>query len=145
MNELRNQSDGSVVIEPVFRRLVNASLPTPLTAESANLVGYDLLLEGHRPGINSVYEQTVRDGEEEIDSKWYTKYKIVTLDAVGVDSSKASAERKQRDELLSRSDWTQLADSTADKAAWATYRAALRDLPSAEGFPHTITWPKEPS
>ena len=145
MNELRNQSNGSVVIEPVFRRLVNASLPTPLTAESANLVGYDLLLEGIRPSPKTVYEEIVRDGEEEIDNNWYTKHKIVAVDAAGVDSSKASAERKQRDELLSRSDWTQLADSTADKAAWATYRQALRDLPSASGFPHTMTWPTEPS
>jgi hypothetical protein len=38
-----------------------------------------------------------------------------------------------------------VADSTADKAAWSTYRTALRDLPSASGFPYTMTWPTEPS
>jgi hypothetical protein len=27
---------------------------------------------------------------------------------------------------------------------WATYRQALRDVPSQAGFPNTITWPSEP-
>jgi hypothetical protein len=31
---------------------------------------------------------------------------------------------------LNQSDWTQLPDAPADKAAWATYRQALRDLPA---------------
>jgi hypothetical protein len=41
--------------------------------------------------------------------------------------------RVQRTRLLIESDWTQLADApltSAKKTAWATYRAALRDLPS---------------
>tara|TARA_E500000318_G_scaffold14541_1_gene14123 strand:+ start:5887 stop:6174 length:288 start_codon:yes stop_codon:yes gene_type:complete len=44
--------------------------------------------------------------------------------------------RKQRNMLLARCDWTQAADSplsTADKAAWATYRQALRDFPDNVG------------
>jgi hypothetical protein len=41
--------------------------------------------------------------------------------------------RNQRDQLLAQSDWTQMADSplsAEQKEAWATYRQALRDLPS---------------
>ena len=41
--------------------------------------------------------------------------------------------RKLRNNFLRASDWTQMADSplTAEKKAeWATYRQALRDLPS---------------
>lgn len=53
--------------------------------------------------------------------------------------------RTQRNKKLAETDWTQLADSSADTAAWATYRAALRDLPTTEGFPHNVTWPTEPS
>ena len=56
--------------------------------------------------------------------------------------------RKQRDTKLAASDWTQMADSplAADKKTeWASYRTSLRDLPSASGFPHTMTWPTEPS
>ena len=56
--------------------------------------------------------------------------------------------RKERDAKLAASDWTQMADSplAADKKTeWAAYRTSLRDLPSATGFPHTHTWPTEPS
>ncbi len=38
--------------------------------------------------------------------------------------------RLWRNAQLAASDWTQIADSTADKAAWASYRQELRDLPS---------------
>tara|TARA_E500000178_G_C16948449_1_gene719997 strand:- start:52 stop:339 length:288 start_codon:yes stop_codon:yes gene_type:complete len=44
--------------------------------------------------------------------------------------------RKQRNMLLARCDWTQTTDSplsTSDKAAWATYRQALRDFPANVG------------
>jgi hypothetical protein len=59
-------------------------------------------------------------------------------------NAKSARLREQRNRRLSESDWTQLADSTADKAAWATYRQALRDLPQQEGFPNTVTWPIAP-
>jgi len=52
--------------------------------------------------------------------------------------------RKWRDAELVKSDWTQIGDSTADKAAWAEYRQALRDVPLQSGFPWTITWPDAP-
>ena len=28
---------------------------------------------------------------------------------------------------------------------WRTYRQALRDVPTQEGFPNTVTWPTKPS
>ena len=63
----------------------------------------------------------------------------------GVDAKVAAKVRTERNKKLADTDWTQLADSSADTTAWATYRTALRDLPTAEGFPHNITWPTEPS
>ena len=47
-------------------------------------------------------------------------------------------------ELLFGSDWTQLADASADAAAWATYRQSLRDISTQAGFPFDITWPTVP-
>jgi len=38
--------------------------------------------------------------------------------------------RFMRDDLLLKSDWTQVADAPVDKEAWQAYRQALRDLPS---------------
>jgi hypothetical protein len=45
---------------------------------------------------------------------------------------------------LVRTDWTQVADAPVDKAAWATYRQALRDLPSSNSNPREIELPTEP-
>jgi hypothetical protein len=52
--------------------------------------------------------------------------------------------RFQRDKELALCDWTQLADSTADKTAWATYRQALRDLPAQNADPKLIVFPTRP-
>lgn len=57
----------------------------------------------------------------------------------------ASFVRQQRDHLLTASDWTQLPDSTADKAVWITYRQALRDISAQPGFPLEIVWPVPPA
>jgi hypothetical protein len=53
--------------------------------------------------------------------------------------------RAQRNQMLASSDWTQLLDSPeANKATWATYRQALRDVTTQSGFPWEVTWPTEP-
>ena len=52
--------------------------------------------------------------------------------------------RDVRDGLLMKSDWTQLSDVTLDnKAAWATYRQALRDLPANTADPGNPIWPEK--
>ncbi len=61
-----------------------------------------------------------------------------------VDMDEARAVRRQRrDQRLAASDWTQLPDaplSEEEKAAWAAYRQALRDL-DMDGS----DWPEPPS
>jgi hypothetical protein len=52
--------------------------------------------------------------------------------------------RSERNRLLSESDWTQVADAPVDKAAWAAYRQALRNIPQQAGFPTSIIWPEKP-
>ena len=52
--------------------------------------------------------------------------------------------RHWRDTELARTDWTQITDSNADKAAWATYRKALRDLPASNSDPRKIELPIAP-
>jgi hypothetical protein len=49
-----------------------------------------------------------------------------------------------RNAELNRTDWTQLADSPADKTAWATYRQALRDLPAQGGLADDAEFPAAP-
>ena len=59
------------------------------------------------------------------------------------DSIIATQARAKRNGLLRQSDWSQLPDANVDKAIWATYRQALRDLPSQKDFPN-IEMPTKP-
>ena len=52
--------------------------------------------------------------------------------------------RYWRDCELARTDWTQVADAPVDKLAWATYRQALRDLPTSNTDPRQIELPAQP-
>lgn len=65
--------------------------------------------------------------------------------AAGADDRAAEEVRAKRDSLLAESDWTQVADAPVDKAAWATYRQSLRDIPQQAGFPTNVVWPVEPN
>lgn len=51
----------------------------------------------------------------------------------------------KRNSLLQSSDWTQLPDVPLEtKQAWATYRQALRDITTQEGYPFNVIWPTKP-
>jgi len=94
------------------------------------------------------YQVAYRDGVQEIGGQWFTKYAVADMDAdakTATDAAQATSVRQQRDDKLSKCDWTQVADAPVDKAAWATYRQALRDLPKETGFPWDMTWPTDPN
>jgi len=60
------------------------------------------------------------------------------------DTEQAASVRASRTQKLKDCDWTQISDSTANKAAWATYRQALRDITTQAGFPWNVEWPVQP-
>jgi len=142
-------SDGQVMYEAEFRAYTKAnggpSWETT-TDEVLDSLDADVVFEGPQAQPTR-YQTAFRDGVEQIDGKWYTKYSVADIDdeAKAVkDAEQAKSVRTARDEKLKDSDWTQLADSTVDKAAWVTYRQALRDVPAQSGFPWTIEWPVAP-
>lgn len=53
--------------------------------------------------------------------------------------------RQDRNHLLAACDWTQTLDAQVDRAAWASYRQALRDITSQPGFPFSVVWPTPPN
>lgn len=54
--------------------------------------------------------------------------------------------RKERNKLLSESDWTQLPDvGLPNKEDWDLYRQSLRDLTSNIINPFAVEWPKDPN
>lgn len=82
-----------------------------------------------------------------IEGNWVYKVivRIKTAEEIQADQdSLAASARAQRNRLLAETDWTQVLDAPVDRTAWATYRQALRDISSQEGFPSVITWPLKP-
>ena len=90
---------------------------------------YHTTSEGNIPF--TAEEETQWDAEETVYAANETVRKAVEI-------------RSQRNTKLTESDWTQVADAPVDRAAWAAYRQALRDITSQAGFPWTITWPDAP-
>ena len=87
------------------------------------------------------------DCGDDVKRGWSYDGTTFTDDTIVTDLELSAQERTKRDILLSESDWTQLTDSQltdAKKAEWATYRQSLRDVPSQDSFPTTITWPTRP-
>lgn len=81
------------------------------------------------------------------DDRWTQVWAVRDMTAEEVASrndAQAAAVRADRNAKLSASDWTQVADAPVDKAAWAAYRQALRDITAQAGFPWTIDWPVAP-
>jgi hypothetical protein len=144
--ENRIRESGQVMYESEFRALFpNTSLPL-LTEAVLNELGADVILEGAQAQPTR-YQIGFRDGVEQVDGKWFTKYSVSDLDADGIaakDAEQAKSVRATRNILIAECDWTQVEDSPVDKAAWATYRQALRDLTLQAGFPFDVTYPTKP-
>ena len=145
--QVRIRETGAVMFEDEFRKLFpNTSMPQQLSEELINDFGADVVLEGPQAQPTR-YQVGFRDGVEQIDGKWYTKYSVADMEQEAIaakDAEQAKSVRDERNTKLKDSDWTQVADAPVDKAAWATYRQALRDITTQEGFPWTIDWPINP-
>ena len=157
--QIRIRSTGQVLLQHEWEKWVAQTYAKSLSGiseEAVNRFESDIVFEGPQASGGTVYQYSQRDGVEELEGKWYTKYilgPVFTGDTAAADEAEYKARkdaeqatnvRNSRTEKLKDSDWTQIADSTADKAVWATYRQALRDVPTQAGFPWTITWPESP-
>ena len=160
--EIRNRKSGAVTTISQFKASYpNTSFPKVITNDILDSYGYDPVLDGAPATVTAPYGVSIRNGIEEINGQWFTKFiagpvftdieggetaaEQETAYRAGVDARAAASVRSERNEKLADTDWTQLADSTANATTWGTYRQALRDLPTTEGFPHNVTWPTEPS
>jgi len=146
--QIRTQT-GQVMYESEFRAYTKANGGPSwdiTTTEVLTALGADVVFEGPQAQPTR-YQVSFANGVEQIDGKWYTKYSVSDMDAESIaskDAEQAKAMREQRSTKLAECDWTQVADAPVDKAVWATYRQALRDVTTQTGFPWTITWPDAP-
>jgi hypothetical protein len=147
---LRNKQTGAVVTDGEFRAAFpSTGFPIHITEQTYNEFGYDVVLEGPQAQPTR-YQVGFADGVQQIDGKWFTKYSVADMDdeaKAAKDEEQAKNVRTQRTEKLRDCDWTQLDDtpmSNTQKAGWAEYRQALRDVPNQAGFPFDIEWPTQP-
>jgi hypothetical protein len=157
--EIRIRETGQVMFESEFRAYAHENgghAWDQTTTEILDQLGADVVFEGPQATGGTVYQYSMRQGVELIGDNWHTKYvlgPIFTGETAAADEAaykarkdaeRAVGVRQIRVEKLQECDWTQLADSPVNKETWATYRQSLRDVPSQEGFPWTITWPTQP-
>lgn len=162
--EIRLRSTGAVMFESELRAYLLAnggpSYDT-LTPEVMEAIGADPVFEGAQATGGTVYQYSMRQGvEQQADGKWYTKYVLGPIFAdtpeataaeqeaaykAQKDAEQAAAIRADRKNRLAECDWTQVADAPVDKAVWATYRQALRDITKQAGFPWQVSWPDQPA
>jgi len=161
--QIRIRENGQVMYESEFRALhSNTSMPQQLSEELLNDFGADVVFEGPQATGGTVYQYSMSQGVEQIDGKWYTKYVLgptfidTVVDGVTTtalehenaykaqkDAEQAKSVRATRDAKLAETDWRFRSDMTPSQE-WKDYCQALRDVPSQEGFPWTITWPEMP-
>lgn len=141
--------NGKVVqwpIQSLTALFPNTSFPVPMTdadmPEGYVMVG---VIPMPIPGAN---KKVIPGQPIQQNGKWVQSWDVLDMDAAEIaerDSLKAKEVRAQRDRLLAESDWTQVADAPVDKAAWANYRQALRDITEQAGFPLEVQWPRMPA
>lgn len=163
MSEYRIRATGEIITN-LKAAFPNTSLPAVPTVGDLDALGVDPVLEGPQPPTTTPYEFTHRNGVEEINGQWFTKYAIGPVftdytDAEGVTHTAAEQEatyialkdgerwnliRSDRTKRLAACDWTQLPDAPVDADAWTSYRQALRDI-TEQTDPFNIVWPETPA
>lgn len=121
----------------------NISFPVPFVPPE----GYVIVEETPFPHLE--YNQYMEESQPiKVDGVWRKNWVVKTLPQEDLDKKieeEWKSLRMYRNRLLAQSDWTQLADSQVDKAAWATYRQLLRDIPDTVSLPFFVVWPTPPS
>jgi hypothetical protein len=168
--QIRIRESSAVMFWNEFRTLLLEQNPlelitvAPQTEEWLDAHGADIVFEGPQATGGTVYQYSQRQGVEQIDGKWYTKYVLgpIFMDTPATndlpaktaveyeaeykaikDVEQAQSIRQQRNEILSKTDWRFRSDMNPSQD-WVNYCQALRDVPTQSGFPWEINWPTEP-
>ena len=169
--EIRIRATGQVMLEDELRRWAKDNGGPSwdrTTDEVLEALGADVVFEGPQATGGTVYQYSMRQGVEQIDGKWFTKYVLgpIFTDRPATDTEPAQtaaeqeaaykaqkdaeqskAMREQRSQKLKETDWVVVKHLERNEnipGAWEVYRQALRDVPTQQGFPWNVTWPEEP-
>jgi len=118
--QVRIRQTGAVIFDHEFRKLhFGLGLPHDLTEEILNAWGADIVFEGPQATGGTVYQYSQRDGVEQLDGKWYSKYILGPVFTDGEttaveqeaaykarkDAEQAASVRQTRNEKLRNTDW----------------------------------------
>lgn len=141
----RNSTTGQYPVSHEQIRKENPNTSFPAYFEQAT--GYDWVVSAF-PEYDPATQTLTEIEPTLVNGVWTQTWSIVNKTAEEIaeiqaikQESKANRIRNTRNRLLAASDWTQLADSSANKESWATYRQALRDITLQSTFPDSVTWP----
>ena len=147
MAEYRIRETGEIIMN-LSAAFPNTSMPVVLTTDDFDALGLDPVFEGPQAQPTQ-FQVAYRDGVEEIEGQWFTKYSVVDMEQEAIDaltSERWSSVRTDRNSRLADCDWTQLPDApltNTETANWASYRQALRDI-TTQADPFSIEWPVSP-
>ena len=125
----------------------NPNVSFPRTPNETLLTQWGVFPVRIVPAPSQDYTKNITEGSPENVDGWRQTWVVTdaTTDEIAQRTqAQADGVRSQRNQLLSESDWTQVADAPVNKAAWATYRQALRDVTQQAGFPWDVQWPVAP-
>ena len=158
--QIRVRETGAVMYESELRSYLaanNGPSYDRLTPEVMEAIGVDPVLEGPQASGGTVYQYSQRNGVEQVNGQWFTKYVLgpVFTDTPEKTAAEQEAEykamrdaeqaktvRDERNRRLANLDWTQgkdIPDSISSAAALV--RQGLRDVPTQAGFPWEVVWP----
>jgi hypothetical protein len=160
MGEYRHRVTGEVKTQGEWRSAnPQISLPRTWNQIVLDTLNIEAVFESPQPNVGQ-YQTVVRNSvTQDAKGNWVQAWAVVDMFSdddestkaekesayqAGLDTDVAKSIRAERNRLLSESDWTQVLDAPVDQDAWATYRQALRDITSQEGFPHSVVWPTKP-
>ena len=141
--------NGNVAIYPYTitdLRLATPNVSFPPNPSDSELLAFDVVpVTPSEPPIVAYNKRAIRWAEKK-GKKWVEVWTVVDIDpqeASDILNAQWNFIRTKRNEKLSESDWTQLADvpfTETQKMQWSEYRQALRDITLQED-PFNIIWP----
>ena len=124
----------------------NTSFPLDMSVEQyAEWDIYPVTVE-EKPSFDAIYKELSTSTPTLIDGVWTQGWTLLDRNSAQIEESielEKDKIRKLRTSLLMETDFYGFSDITMS-SEMATYRQALRDVPSQEEFPTTIVWPTKP-
>ena len=128
--------DGSIPSGANLEKLASQGIPLVVPTIAAKAAGMIAVEQDPQKDENGVFRQV-----------WVL---VPAQEQVTTPETQEEAElriRSQRDDLLTQSDWIVVVSYERNEpvnSEWASYRQALRDIPTQQGFPHEVIWPNKP-